>query len=307
MKRSINIGHTHLAYYAGYEAGVVDTLELEYRPKLDTLIFPIILQAGIDHINFTGHLPDQLENSDYIKGKCKVVDFKDLSSLHLHISELIRRNLQKDFKESESDHRLWQIEFILTEIIYAISKKSSMLMVTDPPDLKEFRNVFNPAFLVSLELLFSKFESIEVNVPVPEIKLLHKDAKIFYEILESDHYVRFSNSFLDIENSNNINANLVKNVNERSDKLISHFTRELSPLKKKLRILPLSVNIISLFTSIIPSGVSTILDKAITLIEEEKNTLTIYNASKYYAKIVDDHYINIAIKEGKFPGLLKNR
>ncbi|EDJ9369275.1 hypothetical protein GFM96_09560 [Salmonella enterica] len=287
--RIANISTTHLASLAGMESGIKEAFGVKDDNYNDKLIFTAMVQAGVKKIRLVGGEHYTIVNSGFMKGRYLAFSFEEYFKIFKEVEDTIKDNVIVDENDDVSN-KIWNLTWFLSELIFALRTKSSMVSVLPFPKVNDYIGLFRPQLISSIGILFEKINVVNLKLPVPQKEILSSDIKKFNEVLNSDLYGNYSLAHEELEFSYSDDLKIIANIENKAFLLRNYFENYIDIKKLSMSIIPITVKVIDDVCGKIPGALANTLGNALSQSLSDTRRITIYDYGDVHKELMVNHY-----------------
>lgn len=280
---------THLAGLAGMESGIKETFGVKDDNYNDRLIFTAMVQAGVKKIRLVGGEHSTILNSEFMKGRYLAFSLEEYFKIFNEVENTIKGNVIVDANDGVRNE-IWSLTWFLSELIFALRTKSSMVSVLPFPKVDDYIGLFRPQFISSIGVLFEKISVVNLKLPVPQKEILSSDIKKFNEVINSDLFGSYSLAHEELEFSDSDDLKIIANIEDKAFLLRNYFESFIDIKKLSMSIIPITVKVIDDVCGKIPGAFANVLGNALSQALSDTRRITIYDYGDVHKELMIKHY-----------------
>ena len=300
--RIANIGLMHQAALAGMEAEIRSWLGISTVEYHDHLIYTAMLQAGVQRFHILGPLPKDIQDSQFLRRRCKEYPFKQYKEVIDSIGPIISEHTIQA-AEAESHDSFFGLTVFLSHLIIALQTKSAMVDVLGLPNPAKYAGRLSPEMQSAINGLLKKIKPASLDLPIPQWRVLSEDVEGFQEIISSDLFASYSASHHLLESLEEKEQSVFKEILSKARKLCERFGSVLDTRRLPLSLIPVTASLIDSVCGKLPGSVANVFGKALTEALRDRKRLTIYNYRDVHVKLIIEYYTNLKVLRKDKPPL----
>ena len=290
--RTATIGLIHQAALAGMEAEIRSWLGIRTVEYHDHLIYTAMLQAGVQRFRIPGPLPKHIQDSQFLRRRCKEYPFEQYKKVMDSIGAIISEHTIRA-AEPKSQDTFFGLTFFLSDLIIALQTKSAMVDVLGLPNPAKYSGRLSPEMQSSINGLLKKIKPVSLDLPIPQWRVLSEDVKVFQEIISSDLFASYSASHYLLESSEEKEQSVFKEILSKARKLCERFGGVLDTRRLPLSLIPVTASLIDSVCGKLPGSVANVFGNALTEALRDRKRVTIYNYRDVHLKLIAEYYANL--------------
>lgn len=289
-KRSASLSHVHHAALAGLEAGVIESFGLEINNTYhDHLIYPLMVQAGIESFRFYGPAPISVRQNSFLSDRTILVD--DFVTDYLEVERLVRSQAV-DPESIGSNQDFHMLVTFLDNLFRALKDGCSVVLTLPTPNIRKLDGLLKPGFITLIENFLSNLTTLNIELPVPQLSVTKRDVAVVQQILTSDLFSTYADSHRVIETESLSNAP-VKNMTDKAKCLQKTLSNTLDFGKATLSFLPLVAKTVDSIVGGTAGKLTTLFGDALLEAAKNKRNIILYDYRKQHLKLLINHYSSI--------------
>lgn len=299
--RIANINILHLAGLAGIEAGLRSSLGLDNTDYHDSLIYSAMIQAGVQRFRIVGVTPNKILDSEFLRRRCEEHSLKDYMQLLDSIESVIASHTVKSVESDSERTEAFVLTWFLTELVFSLRTKSAMVSILPIPEISKYAGKLTPEMLAALDNLLQKVNSVNLDLPIPQLEVLSDDVTVFHELISSDLFASYAYSHQMLESSAEKEQFAVENILSKAKALRERFNRALDVKRLSLSLIPVTVSLIDKVCGKFPGSLADVFGNALTEALKSRRRVTIYKYGDAHLKLLLKHYKGVSAANGNEP------
>lgn len=291
----------HHAGLAGMEAALRHSFGIDSSNYHDNLIYSAMIQAGIQRFRVVGGMSKQIRESQFLSSRCEEYSFDDYQQLMDSVKNALSQHAVFDLNEDSDRNKIFGLTWFLTELIFSLQTKSAMVFVLPMPNLADYVGKLSPEMLAAVRGLFQKIDPLPLNLPIPQLRVLSDDVKIFHDVISSDLFSSYAASQHLLESSGEEIESTARLILSKGKALRNGFSSVLDFKRISLSLIPVTTSLIDSVCGKFPGAIADALGNALTEALNNKRRLTIYNYGDAHQKLLIEHYRAVKVAQGEKP------
>ena len=283
------------------EAGLCQSLGIDSKNYHDSLIYSAMIQAGVQRFRVVGPMTKQVRESQFLSRRCEEYSFDDYKQLMDSVEDTLSQHAVFHLKEDSENTELFGLTWFLTELIFSLQTKSAMVSVLPMPNIADYVGKLSPEMLAAVMGLFQKIDPLPLDLPIPQLRVLSDDVKIFHEVISSDLFSAYAASQQLLESSGEEKESTARLILNKGKALLNCFSSVLDFKRISLSLIPVTSSLIDTVCGKFPGSLADAFGIALTEALNNKRRVTIYNYGDTHKRLLMEHYRAVKIIQGNKP------
>jgi hypothetical protein len=277
------------------EVGIRSSLGLDSKEWHDSLIYPAMIQTGVQRFRIVGDKPKEVRDSEFLRRRCEEHSYEeDYNQLFDSIKAVMASHTLQSAKSDSEGPELFMLTWFLTELVFSLRTKSAMISISRIPEASRYAGKLTPEMLAAVGNLMQKVNSVNLNLPIPQSEVLSDDVTMLHELISSDLFALYASSHQMLESSEEKEQSAVENILSKAKALRDRFNRALDVERLSLSLIPVTVSLIDNVCGKFPGSLADVFGNALTEALKSRRRITIYNYGDVHLKLLLKHYKGVS-------------
>lgn len=243
-------------------------------PDFEGIFYATAFQTGIDEFLLPTIEVELAKNSDFVEQRISYIEKGETDSKIKLVTAAFSTYLPEGWETDDEYEDIRRLMFFLTDLLVAMSLRSSLLLPAGIPDFAEVESRLPSNLAQPISLLLSTVIDIQTPSPIPQKAIPVEDAKRFNDIMSSDLFSEYVHAQADLDSSDNSIDKTLPVIVEKGRELFAQNKHVLTLQKSSAGILQITPKIIDAAFGKLPGALADVAAKlGISLLESHQRVV----------------------------------
>lgn len=292
--RKVIVGPFHAGYLARVSTDLNPKGASKELPVIDVngAFYACMIQAGIEQFVALG--PLVYTHSDFLERRTVPLPDEDWLSAVRMVKDSLAKFLPEDYDEDDKYFPVSVLSYFISDLMLAVKKKSSVLVIGTPRDVSELADLVPPELYIALKNLMSSIESENAKLPLPKDLVSADNVLRFQEVISSDLFSKYSAKHNQFEDGRVLKIDAAQNVEASGRSLIGRNRGLLKAQRMAVAMIPLSTKIVDTVFGKLPGALAEFFGQQLSGWVKDDRRIVIYNSKPIIQTLYDSHRVSLA-------------
>jgi hypothetical protein len=271
------------AFQLGTLGGIKGALEIaekvtnEAGCNVESIFYASAFQAGLEQFIIPRIQEDDEPCSKLIKDRTKIIPEGKDKELYATIKDSLSQFLPDDWQKNQEYTSVWHLHYFLSDLFLAMEEKSSLVTISNWPNIAELELLLPSDFLVPLNNFLESIEEIQVQAPIPRFALDKEYATRYQEILFGDLFKKYSEAQCVLDDASYSPHKSIPNIVEQGKNIFKSSPAVLKIKRSLVGIIDVTPKLVDAAFGKLPGAIAEMAGKLGTNFLEDRRRIVIYD------------------------------
>ena len=252
------------------------------------IIYGSLFQAGAEQFMLISRTDKENSKLDFIESRINYISDEPFHRTYKLIDETFAAYFPEDYEKNKEFSEVIKLKGFLGDLLISMDQRISFVETFKLPDMDKLKVVMPLELFIPIQNLFSTFNYVNAELPIPEVSTLVKHTKKFEKLLESDIFVQYAKSHRNLEERSITPRTAISIAVQRGHEIMLQNLGLLKLKKLSLAILPVSAKVVDTVFGKIPGALADFFATQIESLYKDDKRIVIYHLSDMVDQIVRD-------------------